>query len=326
MSSYSEIPAGIIEMGIIPFDLHIQQNDGEIAIFAAAGSEINNEQRELLISDDKKFLVDNSQYDKYLGYVKERIEKLVVSQFVSDIDKADLFFKLGQELVESVHDNPLDRSIADNFARYIKAHIDLMMHSREASSRLLDLSSSAPYELSHSFNSCIFCMLIGQKIFGNNRKKLWELGMSGMLMDIGMFTISPKIRFKYEGLTAGERSVVQRHTLTSRRIIEHLNLDKNIYYVGFYHHERYDGSGYPSGLVGEEIPIYARIAAVADVYDAITSNRSYSEPSDHINALIEMYNQREKFDPVVLNALTEIVLKREKIVKAFKEKVLGEGR
>ena len=106
--------------------------------------------------------------------------------------------------------------------------------------------------------------------------------------------------------------------------MERLKLDPEIIAMAQSHHERYDGSGYPRGLVGDEIPLVARISAVADVYDAITSNRIYRESLDQLSALTEMYDQRDRFDPQVLQALTEIVLKSEKLIKAFRDKFLSD--
>lgn len=325
MATQNVIPisGGSIEIGHIGFDLLTLDTAGQLAVLAPSGSVIKNSQREELLVRSLPVFVRASQFNEYLEYVFDRIERVVTSQYVTPAIKADLMFQLGKRFVAQIHASTIDSALIDRFGRFVKSYIDLMLHSRESASQLLELTSSAIYSLSHSFNTCTFSMLIGQKLFGNNRIKLWELGMGGMLIDIGMARIDPMIRNKKGGLTPGEMDQVRKHTLISGRFLERLNFDRQIIAMGLYHHERFDGSGYPSGLAGEEIPLYARIAAVADVYDAITSDRAYRQRADQIPALAEMFEQRNKFDPQVLDALASIVLKSEKLIKAFKETYLG---
>lgn len=327
MATQNVIPVsgGTIELGFINFDLLTLDSAGQLTILAPAGTTIQNLQREEMLVRPVPVYVRAGQFTEYLEYVFDRIERIVTSQYVPPAIKADLMFQLGKRFVTQIHASSVDSALIDRFGRFVKAYIDLMLHSRDAASQLLELTSSAVYSLSHSFNTCTFCMLIGQKFFGNNRIKLWELGMGGMLIDIGMARIDPAIRNKKGTLTPAEMDLVRKHVLVSSRFMERLNLDSQIIAMGRSHHERYDGSGYPSGYVGEEIPLYARIAAVADVYDAITSDRSYRQHADQIPALAEMYEQREKFDPQVLDALAGIVLKNERLIRAFKETYVGPG-
>jgi HD-GYP domain-containing protein (c-di-GMP phosphodiesterase class II) len=319
---FIQIPNGTIELGVIDVNLLIINEQRQLSIYSTAGSEITNSNREELLANTFKVFVKSNEYETYLLYAFERIERLVTSKFLSPDEKADIFFKIGEILIIAFNDNPLSKTYLDRYGRYIKSYIDLMLYSSEAASHLLDLSISADYKISHSINCCTFSMLIGRRLFGNSRIKLWELGMGGMLLDIGMTQVNPEILSKKSALTEKEISIIRKHSQTSQRIISKLMLPKQLQEMALYHHERYDGSGYPEKLAGKDIPFFARVAAVADVYDAITSDRSYKASKNQVLAIMEMYKDHKLFDPVILRALMEVVLKSEKLIVAFTKKHL----
>jgi HD-GYP domain-containing protein (c-di-GMP phosphodiesterase class II) len=108
--------------------------------------------------------------------------------------------------------------------------------------------------------------------------------MAGVLHDVGKIGVPDAILSKPGKLTDFEFEIVKQHPRIGFEILEHL---KQLNYVlpgVLHHHEAYDGSGYPSGLVGEDIPLHGRILAVADAYDAMTSNRPYRSGMPHAKA------------------------------------------
>ncbi len=137
-----------------------------------------------------------------------------------------------------------------------------------------------------------------------------EIGLAASLHDIGKVGVPDHVLLKPASLSPEERSVIETHTLLGERCLDaieahlgqdgFLNLAKEI---AAYHHEKWDGSGYPYGLIGEQIPIAARIVAVADVYDALRSRRPYKEPMSHQAACeIILKGAGKHFDPQVVEA------------------------
>jgi putative nucleotidyltransferase with HDIG domain len=110
---------------------------------------------------------------------------------------------------------------------------------------------------------------------GLSKEKVAELKEATLLHDIGKLGISENILNKKEPLTLQEWEIIQSHPAVGGKILKPVCLNEDILTVITGHHERYDGTGYPDDLAGEQISIYARIAAVADTYDAITSSRAY---------------------------------------------------
>lgn len=133
------------------------------------------------------------------------------------------------------------------------------------------------------------------------------------LHDIGKISIDEKILNKPGRLTPEERKIMEKHTVIGADMLANLKmyedepLMKVAYQICRWHHERYDGKGYPDGLVGEEIPIAAQVVALADVYDALTSERVYKKAFSHEKS-IEMIKNGEcgTFNPLLLETLTDI--------------------
>jgi len=319
ISQYHRIHGATIELGRTDFALFKADELGQLGKLINAHSEVKFSLREELIRADDIY-VKNDNIADYHRYIFNRIERLVTNQYLPDPKKAGLFFEVGKILVDNIHEDPTDVQNIQNFGRLIKSYIDLMLHAEKSANYLLEFAANSRYSVSHAFNVSTFCLLIGRKLYGNNRIILWELGVGGMLCDIGMTRISQDIIEKSGGLTESEKVIMQQHTFIGRRIIERLDLDKVVADMVYSHHERFDGSGYPKGLKGNDIPRYARIAAVADVYDAITTDRCYRKGRNYIEALSEIYKMGAAFDPKVVDALLRIVLKSEKLIANFKKR------
>jgi putative nucleotidyltransferase with HDIG domain len=153
--------------------------------------------------------------------------------------------------------------------------------------------------------SRLACML-GEEL-GLNGYQLKSLERGALLHDIGKIGISDTILHKPGKLTADEWHIMRVHPDIGARIVEGIPFLQETLPVIRYHHERWDGSGYPMGLKGHEIPIQARIFAVADVFDALTSSRSYrkrSSAQEAIRYLTE--NSGRLFDPSIVQALTQL--------------------
>ncbi len=133
---------------------------------------------------------------------------------------------------------------------------------------------------------------------------------ASVIHDIGKVGIPETILNKTDALTDDERRIVQRHTWIGYQILKNSEsdfLDMGAI-IALNHHERFDGQGYPNNLSGNKIPIEARIVAVVDVYDALTSSRSYRKAWNHEDALEYLKNARGKeFDPDCIDAFISIV-------------------
>lgn len=140
---------------------------------------------------------------------------------------------------------------------------------------LSDIKSVDDYTFEHSLNVCILSLIMGIGL-GFDRDSLAKLGVGALLHDIGKLFIPKEILKKPYKLTEDEFEQIKKHTILGFDMLKKNNrIDIISAYIALGHHERYDGSGYPFQLKGEDIQLYSRIVAVADVYDALTSDRIY---------------------------------------------------
>jgi len=135
-------------------------------------------------------------------------------------------------------------------------------------------------------------------------EQIERIRLAGMLHDIGKIGIRESVLHKSAALTDEEYAHIKTHPVISARILEPILREQDTVRFIRSHHERYDGNGYPDGLAGEAIPLGARILAVADAFDAMTSKRPYRDPMDSQGALAVLRHGRgRQWDPLVVEAL-----------------------
>jgi putative two-component system response regulator len=129
------------------------------------------------------------------------------------------------------------------------------------------------------------------------------LKRAGVVHDIGKVAVPDAILLKPAALNIEERKVVEEHPIVGERICQPLRSMKNVLPIIRHHHEKMDGSGYPDGLAGEQIPLTARILQIVDVYDALSTERPYKKPLSHIEVLTIMQEEVRKgwWDPEIFS-------------------------
>jgi HD-GYP domain-containing protein (c-di-GMP phosphodiesterase class II) len=168
------------------------------------------------------------------------------------------------------------------------------------------IESRDPYARGHSARVTALADAVARWL-GWSHDELRGLQIGGPLHDIGKLSVPGRILSKPGPLTAAERREIRKHPEAGARLIEPIeSVHAAIPYV-LHHHEQWDGSGYPHGLVGNEIPIEARVLAVADAFDAMTSHRPYRLPLDDERALGEIDRcAGAQFDPDVARAFVDV--------------------
>ena len=164
-----------------------------------------------------------------------------------------------------------------------------------------------PYTNGHSERVADYTRMLAKKMGISNAQQK-DLYYTALLHDIGKIGIPNEILNKPTRLTKEEFETIRNHTVYGDQILGRLMSIPSIAIAARSHHERYDGTGYPDGLKGEEIPLAARIVAVADSYDAMTSVRTYSgvRPQADVRAEIEK-GAGTQFDPKIAALMLEII-------------------
>ena len=189
---------------------------------------------------------------------------------------------------------------------------ELQQYQENLSSQLIDVLCSTveakdQYTRGHSQRVAQYAREIMYRM-GGDEKVLQEVYYIGLLHDVGKISIDDSIINKKGRLTEEEYEQIKLHTVAGYQILKHVDVIPDLAIGARWHHERYDGTGYPNGLAGDNIPLIARIISVADAYDAMTSNRSYHKimPQSVVREEISRGMGRQ-FDPAIARIMLEMI-------------------
>lgn len=182
---------------------------------------------------------------------------------------------------------------------------DLFVQTVTALSEAVDAKDR--YTSGHSKRVAEYGVMIAQRM-GKSKEELEEIYRAGLLHDVGKIRVPREIINKSGKLTDEEFNIIKIHPVTGYHILRGISGNGMLAIAAKYHHERYDGRGYPNGLIGEKIPEIARILGVADSYDAMTSNRSYRKalPQDVVRSEIEK-GRGTQFDPNIADIMLQMM-------------------
>lgn len=185
---------------------------------------------------------------------------------------------------------------------------------------IINTNTSDPYIIGHSDRVSEYSVLIGKKM-GLDNDTIDSLRIGGLFHDIGKIGIPDDILLKDSKLNENEYSQIKKHTSIGANLFKENSNLKSIIPIIEYHHEKYDGTGYPSNLKGSDIPLIARITAVADTFDAITSKRSYKGAFSVNDAISEIKKcSGSQLDPEVANVFLDILENNYSDIKNIQEK------
>lgn len=184
----------------------------------------------------------------------------------------------------------------------VKSIIENILTNKNTIIQATDIRKHDDYTFAHSINVCALSTLIGS-LCGYSSKMLYELSLGALLHDVGKTQIPLKILNKPASLTNDEFELVKAHSEIGFELLRHTKSFSVVpMHAAFQHHEKYDGSGYPRRLAGKDIHEYARIVAIADVYDALTSDRAYKKAcTPDVARRIMLKESVGHFDPTLIN-------------------------
>ena len=196
-----------------------------------------------------------------------------------------------QQEIKNIQEGPADKEVFD---RILETGLDRQKNSRINIFQLLQkMKDNDDETFSHCYSVSLSAYAIG-KWLELDEDRLKQLTLSAILADIGKVSIDQKILSKKLPLDEKEMQEIKKHVHYSAELTSSYDLGNELKAGVMFHHERTDGSGYPHGLTDEQIPLFARIIAIADVYIALTSNRSYRKKNTPLEAVRIMQNEYMK--------------------------------
>ena len=210
-------------------------------------------------------------------------------------------------LISDLLDNPTAENIRDA-KKGIAEVVDLILTDDKTSLYLLSITSHDFYTYTHSVNVGFLAVSLAKSLFKKSTAHdMHELGAGFFLHDLGKVQVDTSIINKPEKLTEEEMNAMKRHPDMGYKVLYETNqLTPECKKIVLQHHERYDGKGYPYGLKGDDIHLYGKMCSIADVFDALTSDRPYRQKLEPFHALKLMKEEmidhfhRDLFEQFVL--------------------------
>ena len=248
----------------------------------------------------------------------ETIKRLDIQGYCEKSDKFDqllLLIESGIKSIKQMHEiKRINEELTESNEKLEQAYLDMVETLR------FTVEAKDTYTRGHSDRVADYSVLIGEKV-GLPEDQIKLLRVGGLFHDIGKIGIPDSILLKPEKLTDEEYSEIKNHPSIGAHILGSATAFKDIVPIVKHHHEKYDGKGYPSGLKGEEIPYLARIAAIADTFDAMTSRRSYRNALDLQIVKDEIEKCKgTQFDPQLADVFLEILDNDFDKIKEIQEK------
>jgi HD-GYP domain-containing protein (c-di-GMP phosphodiesterase class II) len=288
------------------FDLHIMIN-GRFVHYLRAGESLPAEKLASLDRADI-FYVPEGQRVTYKSYLHERMNE----DGLTPLLKAQILRESSLTLAEEIFEQPdVEQALSDS-KEIITNFIDFMEEEPSAMSHLISLSSHDFYTYNHSLDVGIYSLGLGQAA-GYNKDDLHELGRGALFHDIGKRNVSVDIICKTGPLTDVDWAQMQKHPQFGLKILTDQNCSEAMKACCFEHHESFLGNGYPQQLTGPEIHPMARIVALTDTYDALTTKRSYNQPMSPADAIEFMSTKlAARYDADLLKAMNSVLFRMQK--------------
>ncbi len=250
----------------------------------------------------------------------ETIKRLDIQGYCEKSDKFDqllLLVESGIKAIEQMYTiKKINAELKDTNEKLEKAYLETVETLRYT------VEAKDTYTRGHSDRVSEYSVLIG-KYLGLSEDDLHKLKVGGLFHDIGKIGVPDSILLKTAKLTDDEYSEIKNHPSIGAHILSNASIFQDIIPIVKHHHERYDGRGYPGKLVGEDIPYLARIAAVSDSFDAMTSKRTYRDslPLDIVIGEFEK-NKGTQFDPKIADVFLNILNNHYEQIEEIKNKYM----
>ena len=278
----------------------------------------------LIVSDHKMPIMEGTKFLEEANIIAPDVIKILLTGFsdveiITDaVNKCNLFQYIlkpfnPDELLEAVKSGLDKFDLASSKSMILRDLKELFYKTIKSIASALDAKD--PYTHGHSLRVTLYSIILARKI-GVPEDQLEAIETAGLLHDIGKIAIPHAILCKPGKLTDDEFVIMKSHPVNSEKLISSIKRLNEVSPGVKHHHERWDGRGYPDNLAGEDIPFSARVIAIADTYDAMTSTRSYRKALDHDIAIAEIEKcAGAQFDPELAKKFVEI----QDIIKAAKE-------
>jgi HD-GYP domain-containing protein (c-di-GMP phosphodiesterase class II) len=287
------------------FDLFIRINE-KMVLYLKAGDGLDAEKiNKLHETGQEVFYIRENDRAEFKKYIHTQLNDAALSVK----EKSLMLRESSYALVEELFENPNVNKALDESKEVIRNFVGFIDAEPEAMASLIGLSSHDFYTYNHSLDVSLYALALGKCAGYGEESELLELGRGSLFHDIGKRHVSTEIICKQGPLDDAEWAQMKNHPLYGLQILnDYPESTDSMKACVFEHHENQAGNGYPQQLTAEEIHPMAKIVAISDCYDALTTKRSYNtpmSPTDAVNMMREKLHTR--FDPDLMKALHSVM-------------------
>jgi putative nucleotidyltransferase with HDIG domain len=293
---------------ILSFDLFLLV-DRQLVLYRSANLPFTERTRSKLMENKvDRLYITNENRGAYQRYIEDNLDKILADPGVQEEKKAGILYETSTSLVKDVLSNPTYGENVQRSKDLVETTVGYILKGRQAFLNLLKITSFDYYTYTHSVNVCTFAIALAQQMGLNDEEFLNELGLGALLHDVGKSRISERILNKRAALSPIEFEIMKKHPKWGVDILTESDLVyDSSYYAVLQHHERGDRRGYPDGLALDDMHIYAKIVAIVDSFDAMTTERVYQRAMETFPAMKILFSLKGAYDEEMLRTFVELM-------------------
>jgi len=278
------------------FDLYLRIEENKYVLYLSRENDLS--ERDLAEMARKKInrlYVSSEQESNYNRYIEQHLPEIIRDPKIPTETKSRVVYQASTSVIQEVFSEPRAENIQRS-KEVIGSTVSLILSDITAARKLMQLTSHDYYTYTHSVNVCVFAVALSRDLFPSmSDDDLHLLGAGFALHDVGKSLIPVSVLNKRGPLDDDEWTLMRTHPGEGARILEetgHLTEEARV--ITLEHHERFNGTGYPGQLRGNQIHEFAQICAIADVFDALSTNRPYRDAMGWFDALNLMKSEMEE--------------------------------
>lgn len=275
------------------FDIYLQQ-DKRFVLYSSKHLPLTTQQLSVLIDDGIQIIyIPKEQTGEYRTYMQNNLAMFAQSPAIPLEEKAKLIYSTASDIMQDLFDNPSSPETVVKTKSVSHIILDQIYSDPRALVSLMKVSSYDYYTYTHCINVSVYSLGIARAI-KLDRESMKVLGEGSILHDIGKSRIDIEIVNKPGPLSDEEFTQMKHHCNLGEEILSQMGeRDSRLLQIVSQHHEKLNGTGYPRGLKDDEISMFAQIVTIADVFDALTTRRSYKEALSSFQAFRIMKNKMD---------------------------------
>lgn len=301
----------ITEGSQIDFNLFLpNETKSAMSLFLQSDTAVDGNAK-VKLREIEMLYVSEEEEAQYNAYVARHLQSIARNDEIPTEQKARLVYEKATEAIDSMFKNPESLENVKNVQPVVNNFIEIILHDSSAVESLMKITAHDYYTHTHSINVSIYTLSLGS-FLGISGKDLEVLGMAAILHDLGKSRIDYEIINKNGKLTDEEFAQMKHHPAYGHEIALKLGITDERILTGIrHHHEKMCGGGYPDNLKRDQISQFARIIGTCDVFDALSTKRSYKDPMSSFESLLLMKQQMsEHLDMGMVDAFIRMLRKQ----------------